>query len=64
MSIAAQKDSSAPSHLLRQMPRSDDALGSLYAQQQEWTLAGDEFRAALHLDPELATAHLHLGLVF
>jgi protein O-GlcNAc transferase len=40
-----------------------DALGSLYAQQQEWTLAADEFAAALRLDPQLAAAHLHLGVV-
>jgi protein O-GlcNAc transferase len=40
-----------------------DALGSLYAQQQEWTLAADEFSAALRLDPQLAAAHLHLGAV-
>jgi protein O-GlcNAc transferase len=40
-----------------------DALGSLYAQKQEWTLAANEFASALSLDPELAHAHLHLGVV-
>ena len=40
-----------------------DGLGSLYAQQKDWTHAQQEFAAAIRLNPNLAAAHLHLGLV-
>jgi protein O-GlcNAc transferase len=40
-----------------------DELGSLYAQQKDWTHAQEEFAAAIALNPSLAVAHLHLGLV-
>jgi protein O-GlcNAc transferase len=40
-----------------------DGLGSLYAQQKDWTNAQQEFAAAIRLNPNLAVAHLHLGLV-
>lgn len=39
-----------------------DQLGSLYAQQQEWTQARQAFEVALKAKPEFAMAHLHLGL--
>lgn len=39
-----------------------DALGSLYAQKQEWADAQREFAVAVRLSPQLAVAHLHLGL--
>src|SRR5262249_61914759 len=37
-------------------------LGSLYAQREDWAHAKEAFAAALHIDPNLALAHLHLGL--
>ncbi|WP_158941589.1 tetratricopeptide repeat protein [Granulicella sp. S190] len=40
-----------------------DELGSLYAQQKEWSRAQEEFATAISLNPNMATAHLHLGLV-
>ena len=40
-----------------------DELGSLYAQQKEWRDAHEEFATAIQLNPKLAAAHLHLGLV-
>ena len=39
-----------------------DELGSLYAQQKDWNHAQEEFTTAIHLNPDLAAAHLHLGL--
>lgn len=39
-----------------------DNLGSLYAMQQNWPDAERNFRAALAIDQDLASAHLHLGL--
>jgi len=39
-----------------------DELGSLYAQQKNWASAQDEFAAAIRINPNLAVAHLHLGL--
>jgi len=39
-----------------------DELGSLYAQQQDWAHAKDAFTAALRVNPDLAIAHLHLGM--
>jgi protein O-GlcNAc transferase len=39
-----------------------DELGSLYAQQRDWNHAQEEFATAIHLNPDLAAAHLHLGL--
>jgi protein O-GlcNAc transferase len=39
-----------------------DELGSLYAQQKNWAQAQDEFAAAIRINPNLAVAHLHLGL--
>jgi len=39
-----------------------DELGSLYAQHQDWPNAEQAFSAALHLEPDLAMAHVHLGL--
>ena len=39
-----------------------DNLGSLYAMEKDWPHAADEFHAALSADPNLASAHLHLGL--
>ncbi len=38
-----------------------DDLGSLYAQHEDWPNAARAFTAALHTNPDLATAHLHLG---
>jgi protein O-GlcNAc transferase len=40
-----------------------DELGSLYAQQRGWADAEREFAEAIRLNPNLAIAHLHLGLV-
>ena len=39
-----------------------DELGSIYAQQQSWPEARQAFTAALQLNPDLATAHMHLGI--
>jgi protein O-GlcNAc transferase len=39
-----------------------DELGSLYAQQKNWTQAQSEFATAVRLNSSLAVAHLHLGL--
>ncbi|WP_260736166.1 tetratricopeptide repeat protein [Tunturiibacter lichenicola] len=39
-----------------------DELGSLYAQQKNWTPAQSEFATAVRLNSSLAVAHLHLGL--
>jgi len=39
-----------------------DALGSLYAEQQEWKDAQREFETAIELNPQFAIAHLHLGV--
>ena len=50
---------------LQQAPRDAplwDALGSLQAQQQEWNEADVSFTRAVQLNPDLAMAHLHLGL--
>jgi protein O-GlcNAc transferase len=41
-----------------------DALGTLLAQQVNFTEATEQFRLALSLDPDLASAHYHLGSVF
>jgi tetratricopeptide (TPR) repeat protein len=46
-----------------QNPELHDELGSLYAQQNNWPDAQQEFATAIHLNPNLAIAHLHLGLV-
>ncbi len=40
-----------------------DELGSLYAQQGDWANARDAFAAAIELDPGMAMAHMHLGIV-
>lgn len=39
-----------------------DELGTLEAQQQDWQDAGKAFTRAIQLNPDLAMAHLHLGL--
>jgi tetratricopeptide (TPR) repeat protein len=39
-----------------------DDLGSLYAQERDWPAAQQQFVQAVRLNPELAGAHLHLGL--
>jgi tetratricopeptide (TPR) repeat protein len=39
-----------------------DDLGSLYAGQADWPNAQQAFATALQTNPDLATAHLHLGL--
>jgi protein O-GlcNAc transferase len=40
-----------------------DELGSLYAMEKDWAPAEQEFSEALRLRDDLASAHLHLGLV-
>jgi predicted Zn-dependent protease len=40
-----------------------DALGSLLAQEQQWTPAQAEFARAAELNPKMVTARLHLGTV-
>jgi protein O-GlcNAc transferase len=40
-----------------------DELGSLYAMEKDWAPAKQEFSEALRLKDDLASAHLHLGLV-
>ena len=40
-----------------------DSLGSLYAQKKEWPVAEQEFDRAIQLNPDSASAHLHLGFV-
>jgi tetratricopeptide (TPR) repeat protein len=40
-----------------------DALGSLLAQEQQWTAAQPEFARAVELDPKMVAARLHLGTV-
>jgi protein O-GlcNAc transferase len=39
-----------------------DELGSLYALRGDWPSAQPEFAAAVRLKPDLAVAHMHLGL--
>jgi protein O-GlcNAc transferase len=39
-----------------------DDLGSLYAEREDWPNAIQAFHAALQANPDLATAHLHLGM--
>lgn len=39
-----------------------DNLGSLYAQHEDWAHAKEAFTAALQINPDLAIAHLHLGM--
>ena len=39
-----------------------DSLGSLHAQQRNWSSAVNEFQKAIQLNPQLAAAHLHLGV--
>jgi protein O-GlcNAc transferase len=39
-----------------------DELGSLYAQQKNWTQAQSEFAIAIRMNSNMAVAHLHLGL--
>ena len=40
-----------------------DSLGSLYAQENNWPFAEQEFNRAIAIQPDLAAAHLHLGFV-
>ena len=40
-----------------------DELGTLYAMGQDWERAEPEFAEAARLDPQRASAHLHLGSV-
>ena len=50
---------------LQQSPRDAqlwDQLGTLQAQQREWSAADESFTRAVQLNPNLAMAHLHLGL--
>ncbi len=39
-----------------------DDLGSLYADREDWPNARQAFTAALQENPDLASAHLHLGM--
>jgi protein O-GlcNAc transferase len=39
-----------------------DDLGSLYAEHEDWPNATQAFTAALQTNPNLASAHLHLGM--
>jgi len=39
-----------------------DDLGSLYAEHEDWPNAKQAFTTALQANPDLATAHLHLGM--
>lgn len=39
-----------------------DNLGSLYAQREDWAHAKEAFTTALEIDPDLAIAHLHMGM--
>jgi len=41
----------------------EDAIGSLYALEQKWDEARRRFEHALTLDPSLASARVHLGVV-
>jgi protein O-GlcNAc transferase len=41
-----------------------DALGTLLAQKENYSEAGEQFQRAISLDPALASAHYHLGSVF
>ena len=45
-----------------QNAESQDELGSIYAQHQDWGQAKEAFNAALRINPELAIAHFHLGM--
>ncbi|HEY3988335.1 MAG TPA: tetratricopeptide repeat protein [Acidobacteriaceae bacterium] len=40
-----------------------DAMGSLLAQEQQWTAAQTEFARAVELDPKMVAARLHLATV-
>lgn len=39
-----------------------DELGSIYAQRHQWPQAQASFHEAIHLNPQLAAAHFHLGI--
>jgi protein O-GlcNAc transferase len=39
-----------------------DEAGSIYAQQQDWPRAAQQFAEAVRLKPGFAAAHLHLGM--
>jgi Flp pilus assembly protein TadD len=39
-----------------------DELGSIYAQHNDWSNAKQAFDAAIQLNPNLAIAHMHLGI--
>lgn len=41
-----------------------DELGAIYAMEKDWAPAELEFSEAIRLKDDLASAHLHLGLVF
>jgi protein O-GlcNAc transferase len=45
-------------------PELRDDLGSLYAQQREWSSAEVQYREAIRLKEDFAIAHLHLGFVY
>ena len=45
-------------------PQLHDSIGTVLAQQQNYTAAESHFRQAVAFDPNLASAHYHLGIVF
>ena len=67
--LAATGDPHLAASKLKQALQSDpnnanlhDNLGSLFAQQHNWQSAKVEFTEALRLQPDLASAHFHLGM--
>lgn len=67
--LAATRQFSAASAKMKQAiaaaphnPEFRDELGSIYAHQQDWPDAQQEFRSAVQINPGLAAAHLHLAL--
>jgi len=65
---AAQQFSTAAARMKEAVARDPrnaellDELGSIYAQQHDWENAKQTFLSALQLNPDLAIAHMHLGV--
>jgi tetratricopeptide (TPR) repeat protein len=59
--LARMKEASA---VQPRNPQLHDDLGTLYAQQQDWPHAEQEYSKAVSLRPDFAAAHLHLGSVY
>jgi protein O-GlcNAc transferase len=69
-SLAATKQWNAATSKMQEAIATDpqnaelrDDFGSIYAQQQDWPRAQQQYVEAIHLKPSFAVAHLHLAFV-